>query len=423
MSPFIDTVRITVRSGAGGDGAVSFRREKGVPKGGPDGGRGGNGGSVVIRGNGHLSTLSEFRRKREFTGERGHNGRGKDMYGRKGKDTVIEVPLGTEVWVEERGGPHRVADLTEAGGEHVAVPGGRGGKGNADFVSSTQQAPYIAEKGGRGLEQKILLELKLMADVGVIGKPNAGKSTLLHAATGASPKIANYPFTTLEPQLGVVTLGWESFVLAEVPGLIEGAHQGIGLGHEFLRHATRTRVLIHLVDGNEPDPSAAVKEINEEIRAYGAGLESKPQILGVNKIDMPEVQCRTDEIERDLKWFDGPVVFLSGAAGVGVGELMKKAGAAARLARESEKPEAGRLEGVASVPEKDLLLVTTIEKGVFRVEHVQAERLVEGSDLGKWAGRAQLKLQLDRLGVTNALEEAGIENGDMVHFGNVELEW
>ncbi len=423
MSPFIDNVRITVRSGAGGDGAVSFRREKGVPKGGPDGGRGGSGGRVVVRGNSHLSTLSGFRRKREFTAERGQNGRGKDMYGRKGKDTIIAGPVGTEVWVEESGGPTLVADLTDPEGEYVAVLGGKGGKGNADFVSSTQQAPYIAEKGGRGQEQKILFELKLMADVGVIGKPNAGKSTLLQAATGASPKIANYPFTTLEPQLGVVTLGWESFVLAEVPGLIEGAHQGIGLGHEFLRHATRTRVLIHLVDGNEPDLRAAVNEINEEIRAYGAGLDIKPQILAVNKIDMPEVQCRTEEIERDLKWFDGPLVFLSGAAGVGVEDLMKKAAAAARAARETEKPEARPLAMKVTATEEEKLGVKRVEEGVFRVEHTRAESLVEGSDLGKWAGRAQLKLQLDRLGITTALEEAGIEAGDVVHFGNVELEW
>ena len=419
MNTFFDTVNITVRSGDGGTGAVSFRREKGVPKGGPDGGRGGDGGSVVLRADEQMSTLSAFRRRRRFNAERGVNGRGKDMYGRKGHDVIVDVPVGTEVWLDGKQ-PIRVADLTGAGGEYVAAVGGRGGKGNADFVSSTQQAPYIAEKGEPGEERAYRLELKLMADVGIIGKPNAGKSTLLATATMASPKVADYPFTTLEPQLGVVTLGWESFVLAEIPGLIEGAHLGVGLGHEFLRHATRTRVLIHLVDGGLPDVAAAVREVNEEIEAYGAGLEGKPQILAVNKIDMADVASREPEIRTALSWFDGPLFFLSGASGQGVPELMRAAAAEAKRAPAMpEPPPAPQPVAVGGGSPR----VHVTAEGEYVVEHPPAERLVAGSDLRKWAGLAQLKLQLDRLGVTDALERAGVSNGDTVRFADVELEW
>ena len=422
MKTFFDTVSITVRSGDGGNGAVSFRREKGVPKGGPDGGRGGDGGSVLLRADAQMSTLSAFRRKRRFNAERGVNGRGKDMYGRKGQDVVVDVPTGTEVWLDGKPKPVRVADLTAAGEEYVAAVGGRGGKGNADFVSSTQQAPYIAEKGERGEERIYRLELKLMADVGVIGQPNAGKSTLLAAATMASPKVAGYPFTTIEPQLGVVTLGWESFVLAEIPGLIEGAHLGVGLGHEFLRHATRTRVLVHLVDGGVPDIEAAVREVNEEIEAYGAGLEHKPQILAVNKTDMPEVAAREPEIRDALSWFAGPLFFLSGASGQGVPELVRAAAAEAQRAPAMPEPE------VLPVPQPVAVgggspRVYVDAEGEYVVEHPAAERLVAGSDLRKWAGLAQLKLQLDRLGVTDALERAGVSNGDTVRFADIELEW
>lgn len=422
MYSFFDTVSITVRSGDGGNGAVSFRREKGVPKGGPDGGRGGDGGSVVLRADAQMSTLSAFRRRRRFNAERGVNGRGKDMYGRKGQDVVVDVPAGTEVWIDGKGQPVRVADLTAPGEEYVAAVGGRGGKGNADFVSSTQQAPYIAEQGAPGEERTYRLELKLMADVGIIGQPNAGKSTLLAAATMASPKVAGYPFTTLEPQLGVVTLGWESFVLAEIPGLIEGAHLGVGLGHEFLRHATRTRALVHLVDGGVDDVAAAVREVNEEIEAYGAGLERKQQILAVNKIDMPEVAAREAEIRTDLAWFDGPLFFVSGASGQGVAELMREAAAEAQQAPAMPEQE------VVPVPQPVAAgggapRVHVNADGEYVVEHPAAERLVAGSDLRKWAGLAQLKLQLDRLGVTDALEHAGVSMGDTVRFGDIELEW
>ena len=422
MYRFFDTVSIHVRSGDGGNGAVSFRREKGVPKGGPDGGRGGDGGSVVLRADPQMSTLSAFRRRRRFNAERGVNGRGKDMYGRKGQDVVVDVPAGTEVWIDGKGQPVRVADLTVSGEEYIAAVGGRGGKGNADFVSSTQQAPYIAEKGEPGEERTYRLELKLMADVGIIGQPNAGKSTLLQSATMASPKVAPYPFTTLEPQLGVVTLGWESFVLAEIPGLIEGAHLGVGLGHEFLRHATRTRALVHLVDGGVPDVAAAVREVNEEIEAYGAGLEGKPQILAVNKIDMPEVAAREAEIRNDLASFDGPLFFVSGASGQGVAELVRAAAAEAKQAPAMPEPEVVPVPQPVAVGGGAPRVYVTAE-GDYVVEHPGAERLVAGSDLRKWAGLAQLKLQLDRLGVTDALEHAGVSMGDTVRFGDIELEW
>jgi GTP-binding protein len=415
----IDTITILVCAGQGGDGAVSFRREKNVSKGGPNGGNGGHGGSVYVVGSDQITTLLGYEGRKEFHGDNGVSGKGKDMYGKKGQDRELEVPVGTEVWDDKEG--VLLGEVLERAQRMEVARGGAGGRGNASFATATQRVPYIAEKGGAGETRKLRLELKLMADVGIVGKPNAGKSTLLGAASAARAKVASYPFTTLEPELGVVSVGWQSFVLAEIPGLIKGAHQGVGLGQEFLRHATRTRLLIHLVDGSEEDVAGAVQDINEELEAYGAGLESKPQFLVVNKVDMPVVAAQQEAITAALGEVTPPVQFISAATSGGVGALMKLA--ASML---NEMPE---LEARTNAIRR-ILRASTVGPGkvskvgdVYVVENVAAARLAGGSDLNAWAGRVQLKAQLDRLGVSRALERAGCEIGDIVWLGDVEMEW
>ena len=305
----------------------------------------------------------------------------------------------------------------------LVAQGGKEGRGNAFYATATQQTPYLAERGERGEQYRYALELRLLADVGIVGKPNAGKSTLLSVVSSAKPKIGHYPFTTREPVLGVVTVGWRTFVMTEIPGLLEGAHLGIGLGHEFLRHATRTRVLLHVVDGSVDDVSLAVQELNAELAAYGEGLQDKLQIVVVNKLDLPEVQKREGEIAASLRWMKGPVFFASAAAGTGMEPIMAKA---AELLRGIEKPAPMPMAEVAvsSAPRgagKPVEVV--LENGVFVVIDGDVERLVAGSDLTKWSGRAQVKGYLDRLGVTDALEAAGIQHRDTVRFGDIELEW
>ena len=322
----IDRAWIYVKGGDGGNGAVSFRREKFVPFGGPDGGNGGGGGSVYLVGNGSLSTLQPFRYKRRFGAQRGTHGKGKDMVGRRGKDLMIEVPLGTVVRCSEDDGTEaQIADIVKEGERVLVARGGKGGFGNAHFASSTNQAPRIAEKGEAGEEAWLTLDLKLIADVGIAGYPNAGKSTLLSAVSGARPKIADYPFTTTEPVLGVVDLGHRSFVLADIPGIIEGAHKGVGLGHEFLRHIERTKVLIHLVDGTSATPLDDLKNLELELERYEASLKDKPRIVTVNKIDLAEVRTRLPEIRRELRGGAGGVQFISAATREGVKDLMSRA--------------------------------------------------------------------------------------------------
>ena len=284
-----DVARIQVKGGDGGNGAVSFRREKYVPFGGPDGGDGGRGGSVYLVVNPQMSTLNYFQRRRSFKAAPGRPGRGKDQTGADGHDVTVEVPAGTVV--RDAGTGAVYGDLVRPGQRLLVARGGRPGKGNTRFATPTNQAPRMATNGEPGEERALLLELKLVADVGLVGKPNAGKSTFLAATTAARPKIADYPFTTLQPNLGVVDLGADDgFVLADIPGLIEGASRGAGLGHEFLRHVERTRVLIHLVDGMSPDPLGDYRAIIAELSAFGHGLDAKPHIVCLNKIDLPDAQ-------------------------------------------------------------------------------------------------------------------------------------
>src|SRR3989442_10083569 len=295
----IDNVTITVRAGDGGAGSVGFRREKFVPRGGPDGGDGGDGGGIILLADRSVRTLKELGRKRVFQAESGRRGEGGKKHGRRGATLVLKVPLGTEIWRGgESGSRELIAELIEDGSSSVVARGGIGGWGNARFATSVQRAPRIAQRGQRGEEAFLVLELKLLADVGIVGLPNAGKSTLLRAISAARPKVADYPFTTLEPVLGVVESGLESFVMADVPGLIEGAHEGTGLGLDFLRHIERTRIVVHLVDGSRDDPLADLETVEAELREYGKELLRKDRVVVINKIDIPEVDARREGLLR-----------------------------------------------------------------------------------------------------------------------------
>ena len=322
----IDRVEVYVKAGDGGNGVVSFRREKFVPFGGPDGGDGGNGGSVYLVGDEGESTLLSFRYKKHFQAEKGVQGKGKNMYGRRGEDLLIKVPLGTQVRLKTgEGSGVLIADVVEQGQQVLVAKGGKGGRGNTHFATSTNQAPRTAENGKPGEEKRLLLDLKLIADVGIIGCPNAGKSTLLSVVSKARPKIADYPFTTLEPVLGVVDIGYGSFVLADIPGIIEGAHEGRGLGLDFLRHIERTKALVHLVDGSSEDPAMDYKTLEAELVLYEPSLKDRPRIIAINKIDLPHVRDRMPEFESQFRELGVSVYFISAATGEGVKELMSKA--------------------------------------------------------------------------------------------------
>jgi GTP-binding protein len=298
---FVDEVRIKVKAGDGGRGCVSFRREKFVPRGGPDGGDGGDGGDVIVVGDPQMSTLLDLRQQKHYRAARGEHGRGRDQHGHNGEDRIIRVPLGT--LIREAEGHELIADVRHPDDRFVVARGGKGGKGNAAFATSTNRTPRFAQPGLPGEEYELLFELRLLADVGLIGLPNAGKSTLISVISGARPKIADYPFTTLVPNLGVVGYGDDgSFVVADIPGLIEGAHRGGGLGHRFLRHITRTKVLVHVIDvfqGEGKDPKADFATVNEELALFDEELTKKPQIVAANKIDLLEKR----ETLADLRHF------------------------------------------------------------------------------------------------------------------------
>ncbi len=322
---FIDEVKIKVKAGDGGRGCVSFRREKYVPRGGPDGGDGGDGGDVIMVADHGLTTLLDLRYQKQYRGGRGEHGRGKNQYGKRGEDKVIAVPVGTMIRDAETA--ELLADLKSPGQRVVVAAGGKGGRGNAHFVSSTNQSPRRAQPGLPGEEKELDVELRLLADVGIIGFPNAGKSTLIAAISAARPKIADYPFTTLAPNLGVVTCGeGKSFVVADVPGLIEGAHRGEGLGHRFLKHVSRTCLLIHLLDAStiqEENPLAGWITINRELRLFDPELADKPQIVAANKIDLPGARAKARLLQQALISSSVPFCAISAMTHEGLRELKK----------------------------------------------------------------------------------------------------
>ncbi len=321
---FVDRARIAVRAGHGGAGCVSFRREKYVPRGGPDGGDGGDGGDVWVEADRRLRTLMDFRYRREFRAGDGAPGEGGNRTGARGEDVVVRVPVGTVLRDGETG--EVLADLVRPGERVLVARGGRGGKGNSRFKGPTRQAPRFAEPGRPGEERWLDLELKLLADVGLIGFPNAGKSTLLARLTRARPRVGPYPFTTLSPNLGVVRLDEGGFVVADIPGLIEGAHRGAGLGHEFLRHVERTRLLLHVLDaaGSEGrDPLDDFRTVNRELSLHNPLLAEKPQVVVLNKMDLPEAREARDRLEKELSSLGLPVVAVSAATGEGVDRLLR----------------------------------------------------------------------------------------------------
>jgi len=418
----IDRVEIVVTAGNGGDGVVSFRREKFVPRGGPNGGDGGDGGDVVLQADRSIRTLAELGRRRQYKAPRGQHGQGSNKHGRNGEDLNLKVPPGTVVTaIEEDGTESHLGDLKDEAQKLVVAEGGAGGWGNTRFANSVHQAPRIAQRGARGDEVRVRLDLKLLADVGVAGLPNAGKSTLLAAVSAARPKIGAYPFTTLEPNLGVVDVGWEQFVMADVPGLIEGAHEGAGLGLDFLRHIERTRLILHLIDGSTDDPLRDMDTVDAELGQYGHGLSERPRVVAINKIDLPEVAEREAGLRKLFAERGVDVTFISAAGGTGVEELMTTL---ATKLRETEEPVESEAEPgeLAILRPLDGRVKVVKEDDVFEVIGRKAVSFAETMPLESDEGRAEVWRRFQRWGVLGALRRAGAHPGDRVRLGLVELE-
>lgn len=412
---FYDRAKIYVRGGDGGNGCVAFRREKYVPEGGPWGGDGGRGGDVIFRGDGGLRTLVDFRYKRHYKADRGQHGRGKNMHGRSAEDLVIRVPPGTVIKDEETG--QVLADIVADGQEVVVAKGGRGGRGNTRFAGPRNKAPAMAEKGEPGQERWVILELKLLADVGLVGFPNAGKSTLIARVSAAQPKIADYPFTTLVPNLGVVSLGeGQSFVMADIPGLIEGAHTGAGLGHDFLRHVERTRVLVHVLDtaGTEGrDPLEDFRVINRELQLYNESLAGRPQVVAANKIDLPASNANLERLRQELG-DDYEIFPVSAVTGEGVWELVNRV---YRLLQEIPEPEAPLDETTPVVHRAEPRFTIRREGDELVVAGREIEKHVAMTDLDNDEAVERLQRIMALMGLEQALREHGAKNGDVVRIG------
>jgi GTP-binding protein len=416
---FLDEVKIFVASGKGGDGMVHFRREKYVPRGGPDGGDGGKGGDVVLVFDGRLNTLSTFRRKRHHRAEAGKPGGPNNRQGGTANDLELRVPGGTIAYDEES--QHMLGELVLPEDRLVVCRGGRGGRGNARFASSRNRAPRIAERGEPGEERWIKLELRLIADVGIIGVPNAGKSTMLAAVTNATPKIADYPFTTLEPNLGVAELDDDLvMVLADIPGLIEGAHRGAGLGAEFLRHISRTRALVHLIDGAGQDPLADYSQVNAELALYEGTLGDKPQVVAVNKMDLPEAREAWPALEAEFKRRGVRALPVSGLAREGLRELLFQA---AHRAESAEIATPDELPRYTPEPEAIEFEVRRSADGGWRLKGHALERAAAMTYWEYDEAVRRFQAMLQKLGVNDQLREAGVQDGDTVRIGEYELEW
>lgn len=422
---FIDYVKITAKSGNGGNGAITFRREKYVAAGGPDGGDGGRGGSVYFTVDPDMNTLLDFRFKRKFHAEDGKNGEGSHRFGKSGEDLYIKVPAGTIVKDAETG--KVVVDLSEKGQTELILPGGRGGKGNAHFATSTRQAPRFARDGEKGIEKEFILELKLLADVGLLGFPNVGKSTFISKVTSAKPKIADYHFTTLVPNLGVVKGEFgDSFVIADIPGIIEGASEGTGLGLQFLRHIERTRLLLHFLDvsGSEGrNPVEDFNVINEELKKYSEKLSTRKQVIVANKIDVMQDDSLYKQVEEMAKEREIEIFKISATTGEGVKELIV---AISKLLKELPKEE------TIESSEERVLYTLKDDKEEFEVEVIDGEYIVSGPAVERLMGRVNIQdnesmhyfqKQLSSLGIEAKLKEKGIKEGDSVKILEWEFEW
>jgi len=417
---YFDEAEISVQSGDGGDGVVHFRREKYIPRGGPDGGDGGRGGDVVLEVDPHLNTLQPFARKREFAAESGQKGSGTRSRGRSAEALVVAVPPGTIVRNADTG--ELMGDLLEPGQTLLVAKGGHGGRGNARFANSKVQAPRIATKGTPGQTRRLKLELRLIADVGVVGVPNAGKSTYLAAVTDAQPKIAPYPFTTLVPNLGVAILDRDTtVVLADIPGLIEGAHLGAGLGFDFLRHIQRTRVLVHVLDGSAADPLADFSQINSELALFDEHLANRPQVVAFNKMDLPEAQTRWPETKAELERRGHEVFAMSALARTGVREVLYRA--VQRMAEAQPIPAGEEMPVYRAAADPGAFTITRETDGGYRVNGAQIERAAKMTYWEHDEAVQRFQRILEILGIRKALAAAGIEEGNSVHIGEFELEW
>ena len=422
----IDQVYINIKSGNGGNGAISGRHEKFVPRGGPDGGDGGDGGDVIFRGDTNINTLIGFRYKKIFKAENGSNGASAKKHGKNGKSVYIDVPVGTQISNENN---EIIADITEHNQEEIIIFGGQGGYGNVKYTSSTNQFPVIAQNGEQGLEMNVKLELKVLADVGIIGAPNAGKSSLISFLTAAKPKIANYPFTTLEPVLGILDYRDADMVIVDIPGLIEGAHEGVGLGHDFLRHIERCKVLIHLVDASEENPKKVFQNINTELQLFSNEIKNKPQIIVFNKIDLDEVQVLQNDIVENMKSITSDIYFISAISGEGISEMMDQVIMTFENFKLAQRYEVNNtnisdenIPILQPLPKRRGVSVY-IEEEVYVVDSPGVERIATRIDYEDWMARMQFYKHLKTTGVVKALEDAGIKSGDTVRIGEVEWDW
>ncbi len=431
----VDQARIFVKAGNGGNGSASFRREKYIPKGGPDGGDGGKGGDVILVVAENLNSLLPFSYVQHYEAEKGVSGASRQKQGRQGKSKIVKVPPGTVVYLED--GDEPIADLTTPGEEFVIAKGGKGGLGNVHFKSSTHQSPRMAELGEPGEQRWLRLELRLIADVGLVGLPNAGKSTLLAAGTRARPKIADYPFTTLSPNLGVVAIGGpggQTFVMADIPGLIEGAAGGAGLGHDFLRHVHRTRALVHVLDAagglEGRDPLEDFRTINAEIEAFDPDMASKPMIVALNKVDLVEARDNLPRLHEVLEGEGHRVMDISAATGEGVTDLFNEVGA---ILRELELVEAEQRKTQAEKPKRRVYTIGNVDERAwdvsrtgedsFRVTGVGIERFTHMTNFDLWEAAERFQRVLDRSGITSELNRQGVQQGDVVMIANHEMVW
>ena len=419
---FTDYVKIYAKAGDGGNGAISFRREKYVAAGGPDGGDGGKGGDVYFEVDPNSNTLIDFRYKKKFKAQNGNNGEGSNKYGKGGEDLTIKVPIGTVI--KDATTNEVLADLSQEGQRELVLKGGRGGKGNTHFATSTRQAPRFSQDGENGEEKELILELKLLADVGLIGFPNVGKSTFLGRTTSATPKIADYHFTTLEPNLGVVKTDYgESFVIADIPGIIEGASEGVGLGLQFLRHIERTRLLLHIIDvsGSEGrDPVDDFNKINAELQKYSKKLSKRKQIIVANKIDSMQDESLYNELEKMAKENNIEIFKISAVTGEGVSELIKHV---AELLKTLPKDDLVEYETrkVYKMEDKDGYTIRK-EGKMFVIEGEPVERIMRRVNIADNESLYYFQKNLDALGVNERLKKMGIQEGDIVKIADYELE-
>ena len=422
---FVDYAKIIIKSGDGGNGAATFRREKYVAAGGPDGGDGGRGGDIYFKVDPNQNTLIDFRFTKKYKAENGQNGSGNRCFGKSGKDLYVMVPRGTVVKDAESG--KVIADLSEEGQTELILKGGRGGKGNTHFATSTRQAPHFAIDGEKGKEKEVILELKLLADVGLVGFPNVGKSTLISRVSSAKPKIADYHFTTIDPNLGVVkTEHGDSFVMADIPGIIEGASTGVGLGIQFLRHIERTRLLLHVIDiaGTEGrNPVDDFNKVNEELKNYSEKLSKRKQIIVANKSDVLQDDENMKALEKVAKENSLEIYKISAATGEGVNELMNHVAEVVKTLPKEEIVDIEDRVVYTLETEEDEFTITEVKTGEFFVEGPAVENLMRRVNIGDNESFAYLQRMLKKLGIEQALRDKGVQEGDTVHVLEWDFEW